>query len=75
DEINQVVVVPVIDHEFGARPVAIVQSTAQLDQAQLTAHCHSLSPYQRPIAFLPWPILEQGVSIKPSRVQLAQWAS
>ncbi|ODP97018.1 hypothetical protein BGK46_13860 [Salinivibrio sp. SS2] len=75
DEISQVVVVPVIDHEFGARPVAIVQSTAQLDQAQLTAHCHSLAPYQRPIAFLPWPILEQGASIKPSRLQLAQWAS
>ncbi|OOE73887.1 AMP-binding protein [Salinivibrio sp. ML290] len=73
-EIGQVIVVPIDDSEFGARPLAIVQSDTHIDAKQLMAHCKTLPAYQRPVAFLPWPSLSPEAGIKPSRAMLTHWA-
>ncbi|WP_158074859.1 AMP-binding protein [Salinivibrio sp. ML323] len=73
-EIRQAMVVPIDDREFGARPLAIIQSRGHLNAQQLADYCRRLPAYQRPVAFLPWPSLSPEAGIKPSRALLTQWA-
>ncbi|OOE99986.1 hypothetical protein BZG78_06035 [Salinivibrio sp. MA351] len=72
--VTQAMVVPIVDREFGHRPLAIVQSASPFSPRVLAEHCASLAPYQRPAHYLCWPETQQDGQIKPSRHALAQWA-
>ncbi|MEO0556940.1 MAG: AMP-binding protein [Bacteroidota bacterium] len=73
-EVASAVVVPVNDAEFGARPVAFVQSAGPLLQpdALATALRVRLPGFMIPVAFLPW---EGPTGLKPDRRALARDAS
>ncbi|MEM9409622.1 MAG: o-succinylbenzoate--CoA ligase [Planctomycetota bacterium] len=65
-DIEQVIIAPKPDHEFGERPVAFVNGELPTDwQAQLRPH---LANYEIPIEALDWPETRDA-SIKPNR----QW--
>jgi o-succinylbenzoate---CoA ligase len=67
-EVEQAVVVPLFDEEFGARPVAYVQTTLSA-QALTAALVHLLPKSKIPIAFLP---LDASSSFKPNRKKLTE---
>nr|WP_086938155.1 o-succinylbenzoate--CoA ligase [Thaumasiovibrio occultus] len=75
--VNQVMVLPVDDAEFGQRPVAVIDITgAEVDDWQplLFDWCQSHLPgYQRPVAFYQWPSDVANGGIKASRAVMARW--
>jgi o-succinylbenzoate---CoA ligase len=79
DGVEQAVVVPVDDEEFGQRPVAFVKTEGhyKLDgRAISTALARSLPGYKIPRAYYPWPdhLPEGGLKISRPKLQtIAQW--
>lgn len=71
-DINQVIVVPKADPEFGFRPVAFVDGVLPSEwDAMLRA---TLQGYAVPVEILAWPAEAEG-SIKPNRKKLQQLVS
>ncbi|PSU95332.1 o-succinylbenzoate--CoA ligase [Photobacterium kishitanii] len=74
--VNQVIVLPVADHDFGARPVAILTTAQPLDNYlidQLVTYIsQNVAPYKRPIRYIELPE-SFTQSVKISRTELAQW--
>lgn len=72
-EIRQAVVVPVADDEYGARPVAFVDASGEIDHEQLGIELRRTLPgLFVPIAYYELP--EPNVGLKISRQQLRQRA-
>ncbi len=74
DGMEQAVVVPVPDVEYGAVPVAIVRSNGPLDEELWRAALAvSLPKYMIPHRFLSWP-KQFADNLKPPRLALAEYA-
>jgi len=74
--IENAVVVPVPDAEFGYRPVAFIrwQKATDADQTDLTTHLRKkLSGLKIPVRFFDWPE-EEGERMKPERRALRELA-
>ncbi|MDN5698623.1 MAG: AMP-binding protein, partial [Rubrobacter sp.] len=70
--VEEAVVVPVPDEEFGHRPVAFVNGPP--DSEELYERLSALLPrFMVPIAFYPWPE-EASSGMKPDRARLARLA-
>ncbi len=74
--VNQVIVLPIDDHDFGARPVAILTTAQPLESYLIdqlvTYMSQNVAPYKCPIRYLALPeCFTQNVKI--SRSDLAQW--
>lgn len=73
--VNEAVVIPVEDSEFGRRPVAVIWADDPIDE--LSGLAEQLAPilprFKIPDRFLPWPASLRG-TVKPDRVALARWA-
>ncbi|MGC9423335.1 o-succinylbenzoate--CoA ligase [Vibrio sp.] len=72
--IQQAIIVPVADEIFGARPLAMIQSTLPFSVAQGNEWCATrLEKFKWPIDYLPMPesLMHQG--IKVSRQALKDW--
>ncbi len=68
--VHQAVVVPVVNEEYGARPVAFLDRDASVTDDELRKKLQDILPkFKIPVAFHPWP--EDGVmdAMKPNR----QW--
>ncbi|MBI2435415.1 MAG: o-succinylbenzoate--CoA ligase [Candidatus Hydrogenedentes bacterium] len=68
--IRQALVVPIADAEFGAVPVAFVQSSTEdvLGEAELRGYLAGALPrFKSPRFFFPWPEDPGGAAIKPLR--------
>lgn len=75
-QITQAFVVPVVDAEFGQRPVAVIDGDPTLSLATLLARSQDkLANFQRPTALLPLPDELKNGGIKISRRQLQQWVA
>jgi o-succinylbenzoate---CoA ligase len=72
--INEAVVVPVPDEEFGARPVAFIRTNGvALEPEYLTQVLEPVLPrFKVPIAFHPWP--DVAVTMKADRAALGERA-
>ncbi|WP_297478322.1 o-succinylbenzoate--CoA ligase [uncultured Photobacterium sp.] len=74
--VNHVIVLPVDDHDFGARPVAILATAQPLDSyliGQLVIYMsQNVVPHKRPIRYLPLPECF-AKDVKVSRSDLAKW--
>lgn len=74
--ISQVFVVPLADSEFGHRPVAIVESEADLDLTSLAGWVSDkLARFQQPVRWLALPAHFKNGGIKISRRALQQWVN
>lgn len=73
--VEQAIVVPVDDAEFGQRPVAVVKCRSPLPEIDLA---HWLAPkiagFKKPIAYLNWPD-DANTGLKPSRKRLQTYAA
>jgi O-succinylbenzoic acid--CoA ligase len=73
DGIDEAVVVPVLDEEFGARPVAFVRAAGRMPE-ELARKLEPLLPrFKIPISFHPWPE-EARRGMKADRAVLREWA-
>lgn len=74
--VNQVIVLPMTDQDFGARPVAILTTSEPLDNYlmdQLASYMsQQVAPYKRPIRYIALPE-KFTQNVKISRTDLAQW--
>lgn len=74
--VNQVIVLPMTDQEFGARPVAILTTSETLDNYLMDKLASYMSqhvaPYKRPIRYITLPE-KFTQNVKISRADLAQW--
>ena len=74
-EVLQAVVVPVLDMEFGERPVAFIESERSFDEADLRDFLAEMLPrFKIPTRFFPWPRSAQGPAMKPGRAELRRIA-
>lgn len=74
-QVNQVIVVPVEDEKFGARPVAIVQSDANVNELDLASWMlDKTEKFKIPDAFVAMPQLSMS-GIKISRQAIKSWLS
>jgi O-succinylbenzoic acid--CoA ligase len=75
--IEQAVVVPIADDEYGQRPAAFVRAVnGAFDAAALAASLESILPrFKIPDAFYPWPVVDDGPDLKPDRCRLAELAA
>lgn len=76
DGVEQSVVVPVEDSEFGHRPIAVIATSDDLDKDKIEAQLnHSLTKLKWPIGYyvMPPELLHSG--IKVSRKRVADWLS
>ena len=72
--IEQAIVVPVKDSEFGERPVAFVKSAESASESELRQFLEKrLTSFKVPDLFLPWPELVE-TDLKPDRNALSQIA-
>lgn len=72
-QIDEAIVVPVPDREWGQRPVAFIRGvTKPPPAAEIEAWLGERLPrYMVPVAFLPWPTAETSARMKPDRIALA----
>lgn len=77
DDVDEAIVVPVDDAEYGARPVAFVRTAhGGLDAPTLAASLQSALPgFKIPDAFYPWPAEAGDTGLKPDRRRLADLAA
>ena len=77
DEIEDAVVVPVSDPEFGARPVAVIRAgSASIDQESVRARLRGLLPgYMIPVAFIEEPAEPSKGNLKLDRRRLERHAA
>lgn len=73
DGIDNAIVVPVVDPEFGKRPVAFVQGSYETDSLT-SALREKLPGYLVPIAFLSLPEDHTSTGLKPDRAALTRLA-
>ena len=69
EQVEDAVVVPIEDEEFGQRPVAFVKCSERISfkDIDFTPHLQHLPRFMIPVAFYEWPTdIDQG-SIKPTR--------
>ena len=71
--VDEAVVVPIPDEEFGARPAAFVRTTGGATQPESLTRAlgPSLPRYKIPVAFYPW---EGTGGMKPDRIELGKRA-
>ncbi|MBS1206528.1 MAG: 2-succinylbenzoate-CoA ligase [Proteobacteria bacterium] len=75
-QVQQVMVVPVDDAEFGQRPVAVVECEGGVDAAALSAWVSDkLARFQQPRHWLAMPAELKKGGIKISRRTVLQWAN
>lgn len=75
-QVQQVMVVPVDDAEFGQRPVAVVECEGSVDVAALSAWVSDkLARFQQPLRWLAMPAELKNGGIKISRRAVLQWAN
>ncbi|SCC40815.1 o-succinylbenzoate--CoA ligase [Kosakonia oryziphila] len=75
-QVQQVMVVPVDDVEFGQRPVAVVECEGGVDAAALSAWVSDkLARFQQPLHWLAMPAELKKGGIKISRRAVLQWAN
>lgn len=74
-EIEQAVVVPRRDEEFGARPIAFIRWRAEVMPAdELKSRLERVLPrYKIPVEFRPWPADETGFKVNRRRLQELAW--
>jgi O-succinylbenzoic acid--CoA ligase len=73
DGIEQALVVPVPNAEFGFRPVAFVKTARTMDEANIVALLAERLPrFKLPVALYPWPEQPSASGIKASRAQFRQ---
>jgi o-succinylbenzoate---CoA ligase len=73
ERVDEAVVVPVPDEEFGARPVAFVRATGR-EPEELAQELEPLLPrFKIPISFHPWPERARG-GMKVDRASLSELA-
>ncbi|EOU2461228.1 o-succinylbenzoate--CoA ligase [Vibrio navarrensis] len=73
-EIADAIVVPIVDAEFGHRPVAVLQSTALFAKPIYDAHLMGkLEKFKWPVAYYLLPDSLQSGAIKPARHEIKQW--
>jgi o-succinylbenzoate---CoA ligase len=65
--VHRALVVPVADPEYGERPMAVIEGSANLDLLR-----EQLPGYKIPIGSISWP--EGDIDLKPSRLKLRQYA-
>ncbi|WP_163922250.1 o-succinylbenzoate--CoA ligase [Photobacterium sp. Alg240-V54] len=74
--VNQVIVLPMTEQDFGARPVAILTTSEPLDNYLMDLLASYMSqhvaPYKRPIRYIALPE-KFTQNVKISRTDLAQW--
>lgn len=70
-EIIQSVVVPIADAEFGHRPVAVIQTRAELTHAEIESTLGGLTRFKWPDAYysMPETLLADGIKVPRSRVK------
>ncbi|RPI01090.1 MAG: o-succinylbenzoate--CoA ligase [Calditrichaeota bacterium] len=75
--VEQAVVVPIADEEFGYRPIAFVQPAEgrKLDEIQIEAMRDYLPGYKIPQRLLPWPVTGVSSGIKINRSEWRDLAS
>lgn len=72
--VEQAIVVPVDDAEFGQRPVALIKCRSPLVETELVQWLHQkVASFKQPIAYLNWPD-DADTGLKPSRAQLQTYA-
>lgn len=72
--IHQAFIIPIMDDTFGARPIAIVQSTSPFSIEQGNAWCEPrLEKFKWPIRYLSMPESLTSSGIKVSRQALKHW--
>ena len=71
-DINQVIVVPAVDAEFGSRPMAFVDG--ELPAGWESVLEEKVKRYEVPAKILPWPAEAEG-AIKPNRKRLQELVS
>lgn len=74
-KINNAVVIPVQDKEYGARPVAVIQSEYALEKKDVEQFLsRRLEKFKWPVEYIAMPeILLEGPSIKLSRSKVKAW--
>lgn len=75
-QVQQVLVVPVDDAEFGQRPVAVVECAGDVDADALSQWvADKLARFQQPVRWLLMPAALKNGGIKISRSAVAQWVA
>ncbi|WP_373963484.1 o-succinylbenzoate--CoA ligase [Kosakonia sacchari] len=75
-QVQQVLVVPVDDAEFGQRPVAVVECAGDVDADALSQWvADKLARFQQPVRWLMMPAALKNGGIKISRSAVAQWVA
>ncbi|CAI8900397.1 o-succinylbenzoate--CoA ligase [Kosakonia quasisacchari] len=75
-QVQQVLVVPVDDAEFGQRPVAVVECTGDINADDLSQWvADKLARFQQPVRWLMLPSALKNGGIKISRRAVQQWVS
>ncbi|MEN0583995.1 MULTISPECIES: o-succinylbenzoate--CoA ligase [unclassified Kosakonia] len=75
-QVQQVLVVPVDDTEFGQRPVAVVECAGDVDADALSQWvADKLARFQQPVRWLMMPAALKNGGIKISRSAVAQWVA
>lgn len=75
-QVQQVLVVPVDDAEFGQRPVAVVECAGDVDADALSQWvADKLARFQQPVRWLMMPAALKNGGIKISRSAVSQWVA
>ncbi len=75
-DVQLAMVIPVVDDEFGARPVAVVRSDKRISKQQIDGWCsNKLEKFKWPINCFEMPASLTDTGIKVSRKALKEWFS